>query len=129
MRFRSIPVTVEAFRLTEENGDKLAAWCGGTWHQTSKPGYQSAMRFDSHGTHFATVGDWIIKTRFGFELCKPDVFRMRYETAPRLVKVCGSDCHPGDGVCNNYCGNDRTKPMSDNPPPGEDAEEYKGFRM
>lgn len=132
MRFMSLSVYVEAFRLTEENGEKLAVWCGGTWHPTVKAGYTSAVNIQTlEGTMRAEIGDWIIKGVQGeFYPCKPDVFRLKYETAPRLISICGVDCHPGDSVCNNYCNKAPEKgPMADQCPPGKDAEEYKGFRM
>ena len=32
------------------------------------------------------------------------------------VMICGVDCHPGDGNCNNYCNHNHSKPMADCPP-------------
>lgn len=44
------------------------------------------------------------------------------QRGPRMVMVCGVDCHPGDAVCNNYCNEAPQKgPMADRPPPGPDA--------
>jgi len=34
----------------------------------------------------------------------------------KRVMVCGVDCHPGDENCNNYCNNDKSRPMADYPP-------------
>lgn len=81
MRFRSLPITIEAFRLTEENGEKLAAWCGGMWHPTAKPGYTSAVNISTfEGTMRANIGDWIIKwTRGEFYPVKDEIFREKYK--------------------------------------------------
>lgn len=136
MHFRSLPVTIEAFRLSREVGVKLALWCGGVWTDLYGRGDNgediSHISIDTlEGTMRANLGDWIIKGLRGeFYPCKPDVFRMKYEAAPLLISVCGRDCNPGDDVCNNYCNLAPEKgPMVNVPPPGVDAEEYKGFRM
>jgi hypothetical protein len=31
------------------------------------------------------------------------------------IMICGVDCEPGSGYCNNYCNHDTTKPMPDHP--------------
>ena len=38
------------------------------------------------------------------------------EKHPRRNRVCGVDCQPGDGHCNNYCNHDHSKPMAAEPP-------------
>jgi len=32
------------------------------------------------------------------------------------IMICGIDCNPNDGYCNNYCNHDTSKPMPDSPP-------------
>ena len=32
------------------------------------------------------------------------------------VMICGRDCTPENGLCNNYCNADPSKPMPDSPP-------------
>ena len=42
----------------------------------------------------------------------------------REVMICGVDCNPGDGRCNNYCNHDTSKPMADRPPEATPEEVY-----
>lgn len=123
-RYRKKPFVIESEKFTQENGERLAAWCGGTFHHTAKPGYTSAIRIQTlESVMTAQAGDWIIKGAKGeFYPCKPDIFEATYDSALHLVMVCGIDCHPGDAVCNNYCNEAPQKGrMSDTPPPGPDA--------
>lgn len=79
MRFRKKPVVIEAVQWTGENRDEILGFAKGC----DRPAV-----FDEHGltiptlegTHFANVGDWIIKGVHG-ELypCKPDIFSETYE--------------------------------------------------
>lgn len=119
MRFRKRPVLIEANRLTEENGEGLATWCGGTWHPTAKPGYNSVLSIQTpEGRMEANVGDYVIRGVAGeFYPCKEEIFFKTYEPATRRIMVCGVDCHQGDAVCNGYCTG-----KVDAPPPGPDAE-------
>ncbi len=128
MKCRKKPVEVEAKLLTSDNGEELAKWCAGTWHPTLKPGYTSSIRIATlEGTMEAKPGDWIIKGVKGeFYPCKADIFAATYDLIPHTVMVCGVDCYPGDGVCNNYCNLAPQKgPMADAPPQGPDAEIFK----
>jgi hypothetical protein len=45
------------------------------------------------------------------------------------VMICGQDCHPGDGVCNNYCGHDKSKPLPDHPPEATKKVVYYRLRV
>jgi hypothetical protein len=82
-RFRKRPVVIEAEKLDTDNGERLAAWCGGTWHFTQKPGYALSLRIPTlEGVMTANLGDWIIKGLSGeFYPCKPDIFEATYEPA------------------------------------------------
>jgi len=40
------------------------------------------------------------------------------------VMICGVDCNPGDGNCNNYCNCDTGKPMADRPPEATPEQVY-----
>ena len=77
--------TIKAVKLTHDNLDDVAAWCGGT-------SYRLAHRGDhgediSHvtiktleGTMRADLGDWVAKGIQGeFWPIKPDVFAASYE--------------------------------------------------
>lgn len=81
MKFRKKPVVIDAEQLTEENGDRLAQWCGGSWHETHKPGYASSLYISTpEGRMQAKQGDWIIRGVNGeFYPCKPDIFAKTYE--------------------------------------------------
>ena len=125
MKYKKKPVVIEAQRLTEQNGQSIATWCGGTWHPTEKPGYACKLNVTTlEGVMQTNVGDYIIKGIKGeFYPCKPDIFEATYEPQPHRVMVCGVDCHPGDSVCNNYCNSAPQKgPMASEPPPGPDAD-------
>lgn len=62
MRFRTKPFLIEAEKLTEENGEALAKWCGGSFHPTHKPGYSSSLRVPTiHGVKHAQLGWWVVK--------------------------------------------------------------------
>lgn len=40
------------------------------------------------------------------------------------VMICGVDCNPGDGNCNNYCNHDTSKPMASSPPEATKEQVY-----
>lgn len=41
-RFRKKPIVIRAEKLTDENGEQLADWCGGSFNRTIKFGYASS---------------------------------------------------------------------------------------
>lgn len=94
-RYRKKPVVIEAMRVTPENVDEVAAWCGGRVHREAKssdptdvytaldiPTLEGVMRAQTY-----RGGDYIIRGVQGeFYPCKPDIFEASYErclvTAP-----------------------------------------------
>lgn len=120
-RFKKKPVLVRAFRYYIDNQPDW--FC-------NKVSSNDIITFETHceiktleGTMRGEVGDYIIQGVKGeIYPCKPDIFQETYESAPHLVMVCGVDCNPGDGICNNYCNMAPQKgPMQSTPPKGPDA--------
>lgn len=87
MRFRKIPVVIEAVKWTGENQDEINSFIGlvtnpdDSRHSYSENGTLLIRTLESgHGMHTANKGDWIIKGVKGeFYPCKPDIFEMTYE--------------------------------------------------
>jgi len=91
MRFRKIPVEVEAVRFdaTEEGIDILKRFCGAALGRVIRSDPESAAEAEictlEDGLrmvvrHVATEGDWVIKGEAGdFYPCKPDIFEKTYE--------------------------------------------------
>lgn len=102
MKFRKIPVVIEAVQFTNETKDqvynfvtcnKSASFDGGTSNPTLK--IQTL-----EGVMTASVGDWIIKGVNGeFCICKPDIFKMTYEPA-----ICGKEMPDVPNVNNEDAG-------------------------
>lgn len=84
-KYRSIPIEVEAIRLTKENARAVVEWCGGTAAESFVPspgrGLKAVLNiFTLGGKMQADYGDYIIKDTQGeFYPCKPDIFAATYE--------------------------------------------------
>jgi hypothetical protein len=81
-RFRKRPVEIEAQRLTTDNQDEIAGWCGGRLSHATRYGKPiGGVLIDTlEGAMGACVGDWIIRGVQGeFYPCKPDIFEKTYE--------------------------------------------------
>ena len=87
-QYRKKPVVVLAVRVTPENVDATAAWCGGRVYREAKssdptdvytaldiPTLEGVVRAQTyHG------GDYVIRGVAGeFYPCKPDIFAATYE--------------------------------------------------
>lgn len=59
---RTRPTTVEAKRLTEDNREEIARWCGG-W--TFGVTFVRWFSRDSGSVLEAKVGDWVVRSAFG----------------------------------------------------------------
>lgn len=92
MKFRKVPVEIEAVRFTYPPTDELLALCGNHLRNMRKARHPSAKAevdivtledgSDGRAKHVATEGDWIIKGVKGeFYPCKPDIFAATYEEA------------------------------------------------
>ena len=80
-KYRKKPVEIYAWQLSEVNRERVAAWCGGAWHPTRKPGYASALYIQTlEGRMKADIGDFVVKGVKGeFYPCKPDIFNETYD--------------------------------------------------
>ena len=78
MKFRKIPVEVEAVEWKGFNGTEIDSFMGvGPSHYWEHGGlYIKTLE----GTHHASMGDWIVRGIQGeFYPCKPDIFSETYE--------------------------------------------------
>lgn len=77
MKFRKIPVEIEAIQYTGDNRVDAVNFIGvqgGYWNDGS------IKIYTLEGTMKASIGDWIIKGVNGeFYPCKPDIFAKTYE--------------------------------------------------
>lgn len=91
MKFRKLPVVVEAEQLTWENWSKICEFVphkyfgGGTYvdeqgNETEDTNGRLALRIKTlEGVVIAQENDWIIKGINGeFYPCKPDIFKKTY---------------------------------------------------
>lgn len=86
--YRKKPVAIEAVRVTPQNVEWVAAWCGGkveriasprdpddVWVALTIPTLEGVMTANTHHG-----GDWVIRgVRGEFYPCKPDIFEATYE--------------------------------------------------
>ena len=88
MKYRKKPVVIEAVEWTGENLKEIITFMG--LHETARnfvwDKYEAFVRVHGlkivtlEGSHFATIGDFIIKGVQGeFYPCKPDIFEQTYE--------------------------------------------------
>lgn len=77
MKYRKLPVVIEAELLSSLNSERIAVWCNGTVNSdrtVSISTLEGVMRCD--------VGDYVIKGVSGeFYPCKPEIFTATYEVA------------------------------------------------
>ncbi len=81
MKFRKKPVVIEAIQWngTEASFADIGEFMGGHYPYLDK---DKLLIITLEGTHFASIGDWIIKGIKGeFYPCKPDIFEQTYERA------------------------------------------------
>ena len=86
-QYRKKPVVIEAIEWTGKNLKEVIAFTGLhpsmklTWDEYEKLVDAHGLKiFTLEGTHFATIGDYIIKGIKGeFYPCKPDIFMATYE--------------------------------------------------
>jgi hypothetical protein len=74
------PVVVEAMQVSLENLADIAKWCGGYVRGESirftKP--KQLRKPNADNSHYAIVGDYVIKTNYGFTVMKPAKFELRH---------------------------------------------------
>ncbi len=84
MKFRKLPVVVDAVQWNGSNLDELLAWGAPVTPLTMTPDALVIDTLedgpDSQVRHVASLGDWIIRGVHGeFYPCKPDIFALTYE--------------------------------------------------
>lgn len=78
MRYRKIPVVIEALQFTGENHEEVENWSKGAVHRI-KPSWVMEIH-TLEGILKVSVNDYVIKGVKGeFYPCKPDIFRLTYE--------------------------------------------------
>lgn len=76
MKFRRRSDIVEVEVITEDDGQKIAGWCGGTWYEGAKTMVVST----SDGPVSAEPGDYVIKGTTGtFSLLHAEEFERSYD--------------------------------------------------
>ena len=78
--YTSLPVTIEAYQITDENCATLARWASdnGSYASASDNPISLSIR-TLEGTMTAETGDWLIRGTVGeFYPCRDDVFRKKY---------------------------------------------------
>ena len=81
MRYRKKPVTIEAVRLTKDNGLEIQEWAE-KYGTRIVIGDYGLYAVSLEGTMKAEFGDWIVKGINGeFSRCKADIFDATYEEA------------------------------------------------
>lgn len=79
MRYRKIPVEIEARRLGKRDFASVAKWCDGMIIKDGRA-YSMLIIKTLEGQMKAQIGDYIIKGVKGeFYVRKPDIFEQTYE--------------------------------------------------
>ncbi|QJD49647.1 hypothetical protein HWD32_gp72 [Gordonia phage Secretariat] len=109
--FQRKPFQVEAVQITEENFEKVAAWCGGsivtvqeTRHQALLPGKPkrfiqvNVTRPLSKRQTEAYVGDWILFASKGYKVYANRPFLKNFESIPEELFVTAEAAFGDDDV-------------------------------
>jgi len=81
-KFRKKPIVIEAEQLTVDNIERLESWCNGSIKGIKLPIEERIIHIQTlEGEMTANIGDYIIRGVKGeFYPCKPDIFKVTYET-------------------------------------------------
>lgn len=84
MKYRKVPVVIEALQFTRENFDEIQKFTCGQAHDIMierRPGGKCTCKIPTlEGEHLASEYDYIIRGIQGeFYPCKPDIFEQTYE--------------------------------------------------
>lgn len=71
-RYLRKPIQVEAYQLTVDNVEELAAWCNGRWEKSNvMTGRATTITIvTDNGYKTVNIGDWIIKDSFPLDNMK-----------------------------------------------------------
>lgn len=92
MKFRKIPVVIEAVQWNGENQAEIVLFCSDAYFEPLCDGGLALVigtledgADNVTAKHVASVRDWIIKGVQGeFYPCKPDIFALTYEPVPEV---------------------------------------------
>ena len=80
--YRRIPYLVEAMCLTEDNGDEVAAWCGGRYDRRGI--YIEVPQADPYHYDIAIPGEYVVRGIHNeFYVVKPNHFEAGYQPINR----------------------------------------------
>ena len=84
MKYRKLPIEIDAIQFTRNNFDEVVSFTNGSAHDLTierRPGGRCTCIIPTlEGQHIANEGDYIIKGVHGeFYPCKPDIFVKTYE--------------------------------------------------
>lgn len=102
LKFRKLPVIIEAIQWTGKNFKDVQNFCTSMVDMGSVTGEGNVLLSwplmipTLEGNRTAVTGDWIIKgVRGEFYPCKPDIFEMTYKPDNRrspALDACGTEC-------------------------------------
>ncbi len=82
MKYRKLPVVIEAMQFTDEDKNRVFNWITCTRYSDFEENKPVLKIQTLEGDMTARLGDWIIKGVNGeFYPCKDDIFRKTYEEA------------------------------------------------
>lgn len=89
-KFARKPFYVDAVRVSENNMEEVAEWCGGTVVTEHKDGKHISVEvyrpFDDRQTR-AFVGDWVLFASSGYKVYTPKAFDKSFEKVKTLTKA------------------------------------------
>ena len=85
--YTHVPMHVHAVQVTAENIAEVAAWCEGVINSSSETYIKVATIKPLRDRQTqAFIGDWVIKTGFGFKVYKNKAFGFSFVESPEPVK-------------------------------------------
>jgi hypothetical protein len=81
MKYRKLPVVIEAMQFTDDNKHQVFNWIAGNRYPYFDENKNPTLKIETlEGDMMAQLGDWIIKGVNGeFYPCKDEIFRKTYE--------------------------------------------------
>lgn len=88
--FISVPTVIEAWKITHDNLDAVAKWCGGKrkGESITFPKIRDRSKILQNGqdnNHFAIIGSVIVRRAKGFDLYTPQEFDRSFRPARKRV--------------------------------------------
>lgn len=99
-KYARTPFFVDAVKVTEENFNEVANWCGGVIRQTDERGnglekyiFVHAHTPMSERQKQAFVGQWVLKSDKGFKVFPDDAFKRMFEKVVHDVPLPATPKH------------------------------------